>query len=53
MLKCSLNLAPSRELLTLAKVVQWNGGDELEIVNRGQLFEKFRGEGLVVEVNLR
>ena len=36
MLKSSLNLAPSRELLTLARVVQWNGGDELEIVNRAK-----------------
>ena len=53
MLKSSLNLAPSRELLTLARVVQWNGGDELEIVNRGQLFKKFCWEGLEVEVNLR
>ena len=33
--------------------VQRNGGDELEIVNRGKLFKKCCWEGLKVELNLR
>lgn len=49
-LKCSLNLAPLRELLTLARVFQWSGEEEVqaavggmdgEIANRGNRFKKF------------